>query len=635
MGNTCSRTTSMSASTISRSNAKRTKLLGSRRRIVENFIIVWLDAKIDKSDKDIQNSLDQLQRTVNTIKTFTDIDVCLDYLSQIEHEKVFMIISGSMGEQVLPQINNMTQLDSIYIFCHDISKHTIWAKEYKKIQGIFNGIELICDKLRKDIRRRDEDLTAVSIVSTKSNQLDQSFMYSQLLKDIVLRLPFNAQAKQDLAQFCREQYSNNKYELKIIDEFERDYERPSPIWWYTRECFTYTMLNKALRTQDIEIIIKMVFFIRDLHRQLEQLHSELDKSKSIVVYRGQGMLNDDFGKLKSNQGGLIAFNNFLSTSETRDVSLGFARCALKNPDLTAILFEMHIDASVSATPYAPLDNLSYFSDSEKEILFSMHTVFRIACCKQLEERLWEVQLALTSDNDEQLRQVTEQMKIEIEGGSDWHRLGHLMAKMDNFDKAEEIYSTLLEAADKTKLQELAPLYHQLGYVKKKKGDYAKALFYYRKSLELKQTYLPPDAPELSVTYSNIGATLLEQRNLDEALGNFQRALELDLHAPQPDPLEVATDYNNIASVLMDQRRYADALKNSQNALNIFLDKLPPAHPSIGTLYNNIGDIYDAIGDRSTARSCYRKSLDILIKTLPENHSSLAIIRNNIARTSTQ
>ncbi|CAF4434233.1 unnamed protein product, partial [Adineta steineri] len=47
------------------------------------------------------------------------------------------------------------------------------------------------------------------------------------------------------------------------------------------------MLNKALRTQDIEIIIKMGFFIRDLHQQIELLHSATKNQGSLTVYRGQ------------------------------------------------------------------------------------------------------------------------------------------------------------------------------------------------------------------------------------------------------------------------------------------------------------------------------------------------------------
>jgi len=54
--------------------------------------------------------------------------------------------------------------------------------------------------------------------------------------------------------------------MNILKEFENAYDKYSPIWWYTRECFVYKMLNKALRTENIDILIKMDFFIRDLHQ---------------------------------------------------------------------------------------------------------------------------------------------------------------------------------------------------------------------------------------------------------------------------------------------------------------------------------------------------------------------------------
>ncbi|UJR26873.1 hypothetical protein I4U23_008184, partial [Adineta vaga] len=154
MGSTCSNITS----TV---NQARVKPAVSRLRIVENFIIIWLDTNISESNKHTQNSIHQLQRIANAIKTFTEIETCLNYLNQIKTEKIFMIVSGSIGQHILPMINDMTQLDSVYIFCNNPSKHTTWIKEYKKIQGIFNEIEPICKKLQKDIRRRDEDLTAV------------------------------------------------------------------------------------------------------------------------------------------------------------------------------------------------------------------------------------------------------------------------------------------------------------------------------------------------------------------------------------------------------------------------------------------------------------------------------------------
>jgi hypothetical protein len=137
------------------------------------------------------------------------------------------------------------------------------------VKGTFTYIHHICEMLMKDVRQSKSDLTLISIVSSASstniNELDQSFMYSQLLKEIPLALIQDDADKDELVNYCRQQCSNNDRELRIIDEFEEKYDLPSPIWWYTRECFTYSMLNKALRTQDIEVIVKMGFFVRGLH----------------------------------------------------------------------------------------------------------------------------------------------------------------------------------------------------------------------------------------------------------------------------------------------------------------------------------------------------------------------------------
>ncbi len=57
---------------------------------------------------------------------------------------------------------------------------------------------------------------------------------------------------------------------------------------YTRECFIYRMLNKALRVLDIEVILKMGFFFSSLHRQICQRHKAAAVTSNFQVYRGQG-----------------------------------------------------------------------------------------------------------------------------------------------------------------------------------------------------------------------------------------------------------------------------------------------------------------------------------------------------------
>ncbi|CAF1050479.1 unnamed protein product [Rotaria sordida] len=99
------------------------------------------------------------------------------------------------------------------------------------------------------------------------------------------------------------------------------------------------MLNRSLRTQDIEVLLKMGFFINDLHQQITQLYNTQTNNRSpFVVYRGQGMLLNDFEKMKKSKGGLLSFNNFLSTSLDPDVSIEFTIHAYSNPNIVAILF---------------------------------------------------------------------------------------------------------------------------------------------------------------------------------------------------------------------------------------------------------------------------------------------------------
>ena len=59
---------------------------------------------------------------------------------------------------------------------------------------------------------------------------------------------------------------DNPSTLNLIEEFRGNYDPSLAIRWYTRPCFLYSMLNQALRTVDLDIILKMAFFIRDLHR---------------------------------------------------------------------------------------------------------------------------------------------------------------------------------------------------------------------------------------------------------------------------------------------------------------------------------------------------------------------------------
>jgi len=83
---------------------------------MENAIIFWLNSSIDNSVKDKSNLVMQLGHIISTIKTFTDVNECIDFLTDITNENVFMIISDYSNKNLLSLIDKIPQLHTIYIY---------------------------------------------------------------------------------------------------------------------------------------------------------------------------------------------------------------------------------------------------------------------------------------------------------------------------------------------------------------------------------------------------------------------------------------------------------------------------------------------------------------------------------------
>jgi len=274
-------------------------------QMVQNVLLVWLDFNIDENNDDCKNTIIQLRRSVHNIKTFTDSDECIDFLTDIYSEKVIMIISGAFCQQTVPLIHDIAQLHRVFVFCANETEHEQWIKAWSKINGIFTEISPICEALKKAAHQWEQSATSISIMDTsgdvskkKLDQLDCSFMYTQILKEILLTIEFKQEHIKEFTDYYQEQLANNDYDFDTISELEGKYCDQTPVWWYTSPCFLYSMLNQALRLMDVHTIMKMGFFISDLHRHIAQLHSlQLDGNHSgdiFTLYRGQGLSKSDF-----------------------------------------------------------------------------------------------------------------------------------------------------------------------------------------------------------------------------------------------------------------------------------------------------------------------------------------------------
>ncbi|CAF1385802.1 unnamed protein product [Adineta steineri] len=551
-----------------------------------------------------------------------------------------MIISDTLDDHILSIVHDLKQLDSIYVYNPSRRYYERCSKDWMKVKGIFNEITSICNALKQATQQCDKDSIAMSFVSTSEishsinqERINSNFMYTELLKEALLEIDFDEQSLKELTAFCREQYSENKRELKKINEFEHDYHLHTPIWWYTSDFCLHRMLNRALRVFEMDTILKMGFFLADVHRQIVKLHRKQlsNFQSSFTVYRGQGLSKEEFNKLIQTKEGFISFNNFLSTSKDRCVSLQFARSALQKPDFVGLLFIINIDPKKSSTPFALLGNVSYYQDVEQEVLFSMHTVFRIGEIQQLEhsnQHLWQVNLILTNDHDPKLLALTKSMREATTGATGWYRLGQLLLTLNALDKAEQLYMTLIERTSGDNHKQ-GHIYHMLGMIKNNQGDYPAAVSFLEKSLKIQERIFPRDDLNLASTYNNIGSVYDQLRQYSEALSFQQKALTIRQRLLPSNHPDLATSFDNIGRVYAKMGDYSTALSFYQKDLDISTKSLPPNHPDLATSYNNIALVYNRMGDETQALSFYEKALDISQQSLPPNHPDLASTYNNI------
>ena len=400
---------------------------------------------------------------------------------------------------MVPSIHSMTHVDAIYIFCCNVCHHQEWARAWPKNQGVHTHIGPICEALDVAVKQCNQERALLSFTppgeertsSINHNQLEPSFMYTQLFKKALLDMQYDHKAVQDLVRYWRDTYAENLIPLDRIDSFGREYRPDKAIWWYTREAFIYQMLNRALRLLEADIIVSMGFFIHDLHRQIERLHKEqISKygGKPFVVYRGQELSRNDFEKLKKNRGGLISFNTFLSSYAVTDIPLMYAEYVSECSNLVDVLFLITIDPNINSMPFACTDEESGFP-GEQEILFAMHTVFRIDSTTT-NDRVSEVRLTLTNDDDVELRNLTEEFEKEAQGATPSDRITRLLLRVSHVEKAEELYLTLLSQQPNEK--DKGVYYQQMSLVKNQQGEYVKALSFYEKAMDIMQKALPDD-----------------------------------------------------------------------------------------------------------------------------------------------
>ena len=586
-----------------------------RRTNVQRFRIAWLEQKVI-SPKEYADSRRQLKAMTHSFKAFSNADECAESLFSFSHTKdgILLIVSETLGKDVLPLVHSLPHIHRIYLYSSNPSHAESWTKQYEKVRGnVFPNIQSICDQIQADITNPDAELVSISVVShteiRAGNRLDPSFMYKQLLKDILLNDHSSDPedvARRQMIEFCRQVYRKDSRELRAIDEFEKGFNPSQAVTWYTRDCFLYKMLNKALWTPEPVTLYKLRYFLRHLHKQIqttaaEQSASALNPTKTKTVYRGQGIPTTEIDGLKKGVGGLLSFNNFLSTSLSPNVARKFVEDVKHLPGQTPVMFTMSIDPSIRRCPFMEIGQMGYFQNQEEEILFSTGTVFRIEAVEPLSDGQWKVRLVFSGDVDDNLAWYTDKMRRKTRGNHPLVSLVKLMDEMGQYKMIDQFDS--LFAENEAILQNLSvtsAFQHALGSAYLSAGNRTKALHFLQESLKTCRKYRPEGHPSLSPTYNNIGSVHHANKDYPNALKYYRMALDCQVNADDPDLESIGAYSKNIASVYQLMGEYDEALVHLSKTLEIQRKTLGEDHPALSNTYNGMAVIYHAKKDYKQA-----------------------------------
>ncbi len=86
---------------------------------LETYCLIWLDASVNGSQENIQ-AQQQLRSSINYLLTFQDDQQYLQYIDSVpKDDRIVLIVSGRLGRIIVPQIVQLRQIISIYVYCMD------------------------------------------------------------------------------------------------------------------------------------------------------------------------------------------------------------------------------------------------------------------------------------------------------------------------------------------------------------------------------------------------------------------------------------------------------------------------------------------------------------------------------------
>ncbi|CAF4639811.1 unnamed protein product [Rotaria socialis] len=494
------------------------------RRGFQNSILIWLDSNIDETKEYFKNALKRLRHVVPSATIFTDSQECLNFISEIKQKKIFMIISGSLGQYIVPAINAWPQLDSIYVFCREPAFHKQWSKMILKQQQlstktpptcfrVFRGQGLSLENFEKMIKTEGGLLSVNNFLSASRNLNASLHNYAYPatrhpdLIGILLVITIDP-------KICATS-SIHFADVKTVDQ------------------------NEGRREEEEILFSTHTIFRIDRIKRIHDDHTDRLWQVNLTPI-GDG--NHDMNTLT------------LRLRQELTWKIGWSR-------VSEILMRMGEPLKAEHLCKIELDKAS--SDQERADYNNQ--------LGKLYAETGKYSRALSSYK----RALHSSMKILPTNHSDladaYRAIGMVYFQMGEHSKA---LSSLTQSIDIQKLAlitddiKLVDSYDNIGMVYFQMGNYSKALSSFQRSLEIQKLGLPVNHLVLASSYTRIGNAHAKMNEYSEALSSFKKALEIQkVGLPSKHP-DFAETYKNIGAMYKHMGMFSKAVRSQERALQI-------------------------------------------------------------------
>ncbi|CAF1240792.1 unnamed protein product [Didymodactylos carnosus] len=346
---------------------------------------------------------------------------------------------------------------------------------------------------------------------------------------------------------------------------------------------------------------RRVFLIRDKEPNL-----------NFKVYRGQRMNAKDFQQLRSNRGGLISMNTFMSTTKDKELATRYAGFGEERPACESCLFEIEINPlmDINRIVFASIKDQSNFQE-EAEILFSVGMILRI---QSIEEKngLWYIKLISDVIKDSPAKEVNEINEKIFP--SNCHRNTHILyyivelyVEIGDYNMAVEYYNKYNNAEhhDPHCIKDLSNglLYTAIAMRHYRKSEWIIVMEYLQQAANIQKVF-SPFHPTLGLTYNLIG-NIYRSFKKDYALASMYHEKSDNIFNKPPTVNYDVGLLNSIQhNVAGDYSNLGDNIRLSEFVKNIVDNKMS----SMKKLYNmaktsdNQLLFLDTTGDTLTANT---------------------------------